>query len=151
MSTSVWKVEIPRVETINDFMDIFTWTRKQELPGLGHPDIGMLAAFACYVLERQRQSGGLSGNRPEWMWKAATGSGHKWFKGKNKDNYLRGGHNLLRRWLLLRYGNGAIPTGSQAQLLYTSFWDHFDGTAYRMLYDELEAIGLKPDRSEWGL
>lgn len=152
MSTSMWKIKVPQIDTVREFMDVFTWTRRRELVGLGHPNVVMAAAFACYVMERLRQGGGGQGYKAAAvaMWAAADKSGHKWFKGKNKDNYLKGGHNLLRRWVLSKYGD-SIPPGSQARLLYTSFWGYLDQAVYEMLFDELEMVGLEPNRSEWGL
>lgn len=144
MGQHIWDVKFPMPGTVGEAVDCYRYARSKGA------DWRLAAAFAGYVIEQVRQQGGPSPYyRKVSIWDGGIKTKHRWSTGKHRDNYFKAGAMLLRWWVYNTYTE--IRPGTDAQRLYTAFYDHPDEITWFALFDALEEEGLEPEREDWGL
>lgn len=132
MSTSVWEVKTPTLNSCNDALNaLFLVSRLR--PFWSDDE---LYCFVGYIVERCRQTSGTYRTQKVMTDVIhSSGSGRSYRYGKNRDNYINGGKILLARY---------VPPGYVLRILS-------DELGARMAVDKWLEVGEKDRDAAYAL
>lgn len=139
MARHIWKVEAYGAPTIRMGMTAYRVAREHGA------EVADACRFAGYYLERLRQGG--RGNIGHYLeswptpvaaeasWRVVERCGHRYARGKNRENYERAGRNLLLNCLM-------VEVESLKDGVLDGMLGHYNQTGeWQALHDYLEEMG----------